>query len=288
MDGRSVRVVARAKVNLWLRVLGLREDGFHELETVMQTVGLADEVVVERTSAGGGVAVEWAPGLSGPLPGRPDIVERALGLVGEGLCARVVKRIPIGAGLGGGSADAAAALMGGNVLLGSRLEGRLLGALALRLGSDVPFALAGGTALARGRGEVLTPAECGEMWWVLGIPSVRLSTAAVYRRHDEMGAAPSAVRAGAMVAALAGEAGEVAAHLHNDLEVAAFDLEPSLQALKEAMLAAGALGAVMTGSGSAIAGLCRDRGHAERVAAGAAAHFGRVEVAASAGGAEIA
>lgn len=288
--GVTLRVLGRAKVNLALCVRERRQDGYHELETVMQTVDLADELSMQAAPSTS-VSIAWAAGLAGALPASPDLVERALSLVrdaaGRGEAAvRVVKRIPMGAGLGGGSADAAAALVGMQALLGEGLRAGIAAEIALRLGSDVPFAMRGGTAVARGRGEALTPVGTGrDLWWVLGIPPFRLGTAEVYRRYDEIAGhrAPAGEpETGSLVAALESEdPGEVARWLSNDLEVAAFDLAPSLSGLKEAVARAGALGAVMSGSGSAIAGLCRDRSHAAEVAQAIAPSFDRVETVGS-------
>lgn len=282
----EVGVLARAKVNLFLSVVGRRPDGYHEVETVMQSVDLFDEVDVGRAEVTT-VSIKWAPGLSGPVPAAPDLVEKALGVFAEATGreaeaeVRVVKQIPIGAGLGGGSADAAAALLGINELLDRPASLPELEEMCARVGSDVPFALRGGVALATGRGEMLSPLSCPAcLWWVLAMPEAGLSTASVYRRRDELPPAPRGRDSQELTDALgAGDLRGVGASLHNDLEEAAFSLDPSLASRKRALLDAGALGAVMTGSGSAVAALCRDESHAREVARRVAPEFARVEVA---------
>ncbi|MEX2552454.1 MAG: 4-(cytidine 5'-diphospho)-2-C-methyl-D-erythritol kinase [Actinomycetota bacterium] len=285
-----IRVTARAKVNLRLAVLGRRTDGYHELETIMQSISLADELSLEPAEHSE-VSIGWAEGLAGPIPPQPDIVERTVAaarLPGpERFRIVLKKRIPVGAGLGGASADAAAALLGLERLQGTDpLAPLKTESLAGHLGADVPFCLTGGVALATGIGDRITPLDTGAtLWWVIGISQSALPTVGVYRRYDELVAAGAQVSSmvgstADLISALAdGELEGVAANLANDLEMAAFDLRPELGSLKQRMVHAGALGSIMTGSGSAIIGLCRDEGHADQVAARAAEVFPRVEVA---------
>ncbi len=292
----QVGTVARAKINLGLSVLDRRADGYHDLSSVMQTVELADDLTLHPAAAAS-VTFCAGPGFEGPFPESPDLVERAIGAfssAGEAGHAevRVVKRIPIGAGLAGGSADAAAALMGMNALMGNPCSLEGLAEIGESLGADVPFALRGGTALVTGRGERVSDLACpARLWWVLGISALSISTHKAYRRYDELACRHGSTEAPQtrLIAALAcGSVEGIAASLHNDLELPAFDLEPTLPELKRQMLEAGALGVVVSGSGPTIAGLCSDRAHAEAVGARAAHHFARVEVAPSAEtGAEV-
>jgi 4-diphosphocytidyl-2-C-methyl-D-erythritol kinase len=288
----TVRVLGRAKINLYLSVEGLRADGYHDLEMVMQAVDLCDELTLSP-APGTEVAIRWAPGLQGADPQRPDLVQRAVEAYrgrsgGDGARVDVLKRIPLASGMAGGSADAAAALAGMDALSGGALTSRLP-ELALELGSDVPFALAGGTCLATGRGERLEPVPCpASLWWVLGISEFGIGTPDVFRRYDELGPGQPG-RLDELLRALAsGDPGDVAPLLYNDLARAARALEPRLAPLQEAMTQAGALGAVVSGSGPTVAGLCRDEAHAEEVGARAASAFKRVEVVRSASsGAEV-
>jgi 4-diphosphocytidyl-2-C-methyl-D-erythritol kinase len=269
---RTVRVIGRAKINLFLRVGGRRADGFHEIETVMQTIDLCDEMVMMPADA---TKVEFvrAPGYDGPLPRQPDLVEEALALAGVTASVKVTKRIPLGAGLGGGSADAAAALVGAARLAGEDWDRPKLAGLGARLGSDVPFALIGGTAVATGRGEVVTPVESPQLWWVLLFGKRPLSTAEVYRRFDEKGklntgseGGPGGGSARIVEALQRGDPYHVGKRVDNDLFLAALSIEPSLPEVVGLMQEAGALGVVMTGSGSTVIGLCADQAHAEMVA----------------------
>ena len=287
-----VEVSARAKINLLLAVGPRRDDGYHEVSTVMQTVDLADSLVLQRAEASS-VAFLAGPGYQGPLPEPPDLVARALGLAAAELphavpaAAEVTKQIPMAAGLAGGSADAAAALLGADALAGGSTSGGQLEALCRRLGADIAFCLRGGTALAHGRGDQLASMACRHrIWWVLGISEFPLSTADVYRRFDEIGGPDP--RSGGLGrpnkladALAAGYPKAIAAALRNDLEAAAFDLAPVLAERKQALRTAGAVGVILSGSGPTIAGICRDEAHAEEVAARAEATFARVEVVAS-------
>lgn len=288
----SAEVVARAKINLFLAVGPRRDDGYHELTTVMQTVDLTDELSFRRAEASS-VTFRAGRGFQGPLPAPPDLVEQALGLAGGqfegfgGAVVEVTKVIPLAAGLAGGSADAAAALLAADAIAGAGTPRGQLEALCRRIGADVAFCLRGGTVLARGRGDHLAVLACRHhLWWVLGIPDLTLSTPEVYRRFDQLAAAhegPADLgRPNKLVDALAaGHPKAIAPLLRNDLEGAAFDLAPSLPAAKAALIKAGALNAIVSGSGPAIAGICRDEAHAEEVAARAEAAFARVEVVAS-------
>lgn len=288
-----IRTIGRAKVNLWLAIVGRRSDGYHDIESVMQSISLADELTIEPAEHSE-VSIRWAEGLEGPVPQSPDIVQRTVAAARLKCSDRpsitVEKRIPIGAGLGGASADAAAALLGLERLEGPECAGSLdVAALARRLGADVPFCLQGGVALATGIGDRLEPISTpATLWWAIGISDAVLPTVKVYQHYDRLvplggrplGDGRPAGSTSALVDALgAGDIEAVAANLSNDLEIAAFDLMPRLRDLKEAMADSGALRAIMTGSGSAIIGLCRDEDHARQVADRAAGQFARVEVA---------
>lgn len=263
-------MVGRAKVNLFLRVGGRRADGYHEVETVMQTIDLCDELVMEPADVTEVVFVR-APEYKGPLPRQPDLVEKALGLAGVAASVKVIKRIPVGGGLGGGSADAGAALLGAARLAAENWDREKFTGLAAQLGSDVVFALEGGTALATGRGEIVTPIESPQLWWVLLFGERPLSTAEVYRKFDEKGRAAIPPRsdagaAGVVEALQRGDPYRVGTLLDNDLFLAASSIEPSIRGMVGLMQEAGALGVIMTGSGSAVIGLSVDRAHAEMVA----------------------
>jgi 4-diphosphocytidyl-2-C-methyl-D-erythritol kinase len=265
--GGRVEAEAPAKLNLALAVLGPRDDGYHDLLTVFQAVNLADTLAFrEREAPGIGLRVDGDE----PVPAGNDnlvvkageILLRATGLR-RGAEIVLTKRIPAGAGLGGGSSDAAAALLGLEALWGVDVGARTRAALALELGSDVPFFLLGGTALGEGRGERLTPLpappSCG---WLLVVPEWRLATADVFR------ALPSpltnvAQEVRILVDALRqGEWGRFAGHLVNDLEVGVVRIEPRLASMRAEILAQGAAALGLTGSGSAMFALFRSQGEA--------------------------
>lgn len=250
---------APAKINLFLKVLGPIPGGYHEIQTIIQAIDLCDEVEVGPAPA---TTVTFDSVFGEPA--RPDLVERAIEAMQKRLGtassfeAHVLKAIPMGSGLGGGSSDAAATIAAVNELSGDPLLIPELTEVAAGLGADVAFFLHGGTAMARGRGEVIEPIQCPEtLWWVIVMPEDGLSTADVYRRYDEMVPALTPETPNELVAALAaGDTTAIGSCLHNDLELPAFDLRPELADLKSDLLTLGALGAVMTGSGSALAALC--------------------------------
>jgi 4-diphosphocytidyl-2-C-methyl-D-erythritol kinase len=319
-DGACITVRVPAKLNLFLAVRGVRDDGFHELVTVMQTVGLHDELQVgvvgppgrgHHPAARRHMGVElWTRQAEGLPPAADNLAVRAAGALGsatgtievtalesdrlhDASSARTVmdlrKEIPIAGGMAGGSADAAAALVALNELWGCELDRDELRELAADLGSDVPFCVVGGTALATGRGTALAQVLCrGTFHWVVATADEPLSTAAVYRAWDEH-CEPSEIEPDAVLAALRSEDAEaLGAALHNDLQPAAFALRPSLREDREALLDAGALGAVLSGSGPTLLALAESRTDAERLAAAVADRFARTVVASSpAGGPEV-
>jgi 4-diphosphocytidyl-2-C-methyl-D-erythritol kinase len=262
---RSARLPALAKLNLDLRVLGKRDDGFHELRTIFQTISLADEIELSFQPAPR-TSIE----LHDPLAIPDNLVERAarLALRAMRLTARVeirlAKRIPMGAGLGGGSSDAAAILLGLPVLAGREIPLPKLLDIAQQLGSDVPFFLFGGRAAAIGRGTELFPLpDAAPQYGVLAAPGVHVSTADAYRALGErltMGLHPNKI--GSFQSQVWGQ-GSAGAGV-NDFEPVVFAAHPPLKALKSKLLKAGASSALMTGSGSAVFGLFPNRAAAAR------------------------
>ena len=263
---------AYAKVNLTLEVLGVRADGYHSLRSVVLPVSLADDLDVFATSDGvvssdtgyaDDLCVRAALELRGALAARGDAASARLG-------ARisVVKRIPAGGGLGGGSADAAATLVALNELWGAGMTRERLSCVAARVGSDVPSLVLGGPVLMEGRGEVVSRLQHlpRPLHLVLASPGVASSTAQVYAacspRYDDM---PSATAA--MAAALAsGDIGAIAAAEANDLSPVAMKLHPEIAAAADALRAAGARGVMMSGSGSTVFGIVESEREGLRVA----------------------
>lgn len=282
----AVSVRTHAKVNLFLRVVGGRADGYHEIETILHGVRLADEVTFVPTTTGRiELVVDVAEGLP-PVPeGRDNLLWRAAaalverGVVNRGVLIRLSKRIPVGAGLGGGSANAAGALVVLNRLWNAGVDQAALLEIAGGVGSDVPYCIGGGTALATGRGEQLTILPAPEpMWFVLGVWRRPLSTADVYAGWDSFGV-PTDTAASPLTLALgSGDVADVASLVHNDLEQVAFELRPEIEVGKRALLDAGSLGACMSGSGPTVFGIARGRDHAHVVAGRVEDVFDRVFV----------
>lgn len=266
---RGVRLKAYAKVNFALDVVGVRPDGYHELRTVMQSISLADEVVVERT--GGGFELRVEPENPGIGPWEQNTAYLAwkmlCGLHGAELPVRVtlLKNVPAGAGLGGGSSDAAAVLRGLDELFGLGLSAEELVAAAGSIGADVPFCLAGGTALAEGVGERLTPVPAPpDHRLLVAKPPRGADTGKVYRAYDE-GPFRSGGSADRVLGALrSGDLDALAGALGNDLARFTKAELPEVAELEERLLEAGALGASVTGSGSAVYGLFPDEEAAGR------------------------
>lgn len=313
-QGIVTAVTARvpAKVNLQLSVGPLRADGYHDLVTVFHAVSLFDEVTVtpaERDS----VVVTGEGDGSVPLDGDNLALRAVTALVdtlgpgcrdAPGVSIEIKKRIPVAAGLAGGSADAAAALAACNELWGTGLSPQELREVAAQVGSDVAFALLGGTAIGLGRGDQVTPAlAAGTYHWVLAFAAAELSTAAVYAACDRLRASRSpqpgqvVQRAGpgrpatagspqpetagspqtdtagppqldtALMAALrSGDPAELGPLLSNDLQPAALSLLPDLRRGLMAGREHGALGAIVSGSGPTCAFLARDERHARDLA----------------------
>jgi 4-diphosphocytidyl-2-C-methyl-D-erythritol kinase len=264
--GRRLRLTAAAKVNLVLEILGKRVDGYHELATVMQTVDLVDRLVLEDAEELALTTASTAvPGDGDNLALRAAMALRAAANVDRGVRIRLDKRIPVAAGLGGGSSDAAATLLGLNRLWGLRWPRARLAEVAVTLGMDVPFFLEGGVALGTGRGEKLKAVGGAPLALVLINPGTPLSTATVYGRVTPA-MYSSGEHAREMVEALrTRKTFRVAASLYNGLEAAALGATAGVTRMRAALLAAGALGAAMSGSGPTVFGVARSFEHARQI-----------------------
>jgi 4-diphosphocytidyl-2-C-methyl-D-erythritol kinase len=279
----AVTARAPAKVNVHLGVGPLRPDGFHELRTVYLAVSLFDTVTAEPgeglsltlTGEGAAAGVDSVPSDRTNLVWRAaELLARHAGVPADA-AIDVHKAIPVAAGLAGGSADAAAALVALDALWDTRAGREDLVELAAELGSDVPFAVAGGVALGSGHGEKLSPALTrGQTHWVLGISRIGMSTPAVYGELDRLraeGRVPPVndpAQADAVLAALrAGSAPALASALTNDLQPPAISLRPDLRRALRVAEQAGALAAVVSGSGPTVAALAEDADGAVRLAA---------------------
>ncbi|MGH7255600.1 MAG: 4-(cytidine 5'-diphospho)-2-C-methyl-D-erythritol kinase [Nitrospirales bacterium] len=258
----ELRLSAPAKVNLVLRVLDRRPDGYHNLWSLMQTVELADELALKVRPDTAEVVLRCT-GTSLPTDGRNLVVRAAqlvLGRAGRrvGLDIDITKRIPISAGLGGGSSDAAATILALNHLLGLGWSTRRLADLAQQLGSDVPFFLHGPTALIEGRGEQVTPARLtGSRWIVLVNPGFPISTRWAYAHLAERREAVRPVRQELTRLQERGQASwdEVVPLMENDFESVLLPLHDELARIKHGLLAAGAEQALVSGSGATVFGI---------------------------------
>ena len=186
---------------------------------------------------------------------------------GQAAEVTVEKRIPVAAGLGGGSADAAAVLRAMNELWGRPFAPEDLAVMGARIGSDIPALLDGGAVVMRGRGEMVQPATVAEMWWVLVPQAFPVATADAYRWWDRDGGPTGADPSPLLEAAASGAVGDVATLMFNDLEGPVVRRHPALEDVRSALLRAGALGAILCGSGATVAGLARDEAHARAIAA---------------------
>ncbi|MBK5093480.1 MAG: 4-(cytidine 5'-diphospho)-2-C-methyl-D-erythritol kinase [Actinobacteria bacterium] len=268
----GAKTLARAKINLFLSVGPRREDGYHEIRSVMQALELSDELYFRRTDGSRGrVTLRCS---DGDLPaGEGNLVWRAIetfagetGVMDEGgIEVFINKRIPVGAGLAGGSADAAAALLAMNHIWELEMSPAEIESMAARVGSDVPFCLHGGTAMVTGRGEKVQPLEpLPSFQAVVASPGEQVSTADVYRRFDTVAGESGLTGKEELERALSGllegvKIGDfeaVCANLHNSLESATIARD-RLELYKKTALEAGAAAALMTGSGPAVFALTR-------------------------------
>lgn len=269
MTERVIRVLAPAKLNLGLSVLGKRPDGYHNLLTIFQAIDLYDRLEFRAGRSGIELQVIGDPSVP---KGEENLIARATEALARRhgkkpqVRIRVEKNIPAGAGLGGGSSDAAGTLLGLETLWGLEPDPIGLKELALELGSDVPFFLTGGTARGEGRGEILTPLPSPpEFAWLLAVPEFRFSTREVFGRlppsltgsHQELRMLEQSI--------LHGDTESFAQHIVNDLEPGVVRIEPRLAHIREELRRCGATAVGLTGSGSAMFALFRSQGDVARI-----------------------
>ena len=266
---------ACAKLNLSLDVLGLAGDGYHDLRMIMQTVDFGDELAIELTEDGSFSIEPGQPYL--PADDRNLALRAAkLYLGGTGYGARIVtkKRIPVCAGMGGGSSDAAAVLRALNRLTGGGKTAEELRGMALALGSDVPFCVTGGTMLAEGRGEKLTPLPpLQDCHIVICKPSFSISTPVLFGRVDHRKSRLHPDTAGLVKALADGDLTGTARRMYNVFEDVLDRRQSAVGTIKSELLSLGALGAAMTGTGSAVFGLFDNRDDAENARRALAARY---------------
>ena len=258
----SIREKAYAKLNISLDVTERRADGFHDMCMVMQTVSICDELELRPTDTGR-IQVKsnfsFIPGDERNLAAKAALgFFEAVGKQGQGLLITLQKSIPVGAGMAGGSADAAAVLRALNRLYGAPLTADALETLAARVGSDVPFCVRGGTALATGRGEKLEALpSLPACKFVVCKPDFSISTPELFRKLDQTGLRCHPDTAGILAALRDGELEPVARRMYNVFEEVDDRRLRTVREIKSVLLDCGALGAVMTGTGSAVFGVFR-------------------------------
>ncbi len=281
---RAVRVKAPGKINVSLRVGPPREDGYHNVASVYLAVSLYEEVTATVTDEPGvTVTVDGQGSLNLPMEEVPldhsNLAARAASLLAElsenstGVHLNITKRVPIAGGMGGGSADAAAALLACDALWKSGFSRDELAKIAVDLGADVPFALIGGTAVGLGVGDQLTPAiSKTPLHWVLVPSPFGLSTPEVYRTLDDLRLASGEeppelpeIDPQILSAMRSGDAHTLADLIHNDLQAAALELAPGLKEVLVAGREAGALAGIVSGSGPTVAFLADSEEHAATI-----------------------
>lgn len=287
---RSYSLIAPAKINLYLEILGDRSDGYHELAMILQSIDLADQIDLRAIST-----QTIHVYCDNPLvpPDQGNLAYRAVELMAQqfpdrfaqfgGVEIRINKRIPVAAGLAGGSTDAAAVLVGLDMLWQLGLTQPELQDLAAKLGSDVPFCIAGGTAIATGRGEELSPLPSLDSLYVVlaKYRNLQVSTPWAYQTYrsqfgdsyvrDSKGLASRAqrVHSGSMVQAILNkDRSQIGQRLHNDLEKVVLPSHPQVSLLRDAFQANGALGTMMSGSGPTVFALCESEVQAQVIQQG--------------------
>ena len=263
---------AYAKLNLTLDVTAKRDDGYHDMLMVMQTISVADRLTLERTEEDGIRATcnfRYIPTDERNLAVRAAMMYlNAIGEEKRGISIRMEKDIPVGAGMAGGSADAAAVLRGMNRLFDRRMDRSALETLAADVGSDVAFCVSGGTALARGRGELLEDLEpMPDCYIVVCKPGFSISTPELFRKLDQIGLKTHPDTPGMLSALQEGDLRGIAMRMFNVFEEVDDRRMRSEGEIKHVLLDYGALGAVMTGTGSAVFGIFNTGEAAEKCAA---------------------
>lgn len=264
-----ITIKAYAKINLTLDILGKRPDGYHEVAMVMQSVGLYDTLQLERIPAGIQLDID-VPGLAADASNlawkAAQLVMDTCGLTG-GVHISLAKRIPMAAGLAGGSADAAAVLRGMDQLFNLQLDEGALCALGEKLGSDVPFCILGGTMLASGRGEILRRLpDLPECYVVLAKPPISVSTAWAYQNYDAQGAERHPDNDAMEKEIARGSLKGVSNLLCNVLESVTIKRYEEISHYKQRMMEHGALASMMSGSGPTVFALADSRESAGRIA----------------------
>ncbi|MDP3012914.1 MAG: 4-(cytidine 5'-diphospho)-2-C-methyl-D-erythritol kinase [Candidatus Subteraquimicrobiales bacterium] len=262
---------AHAKINFYLDVLSRRSDGYHNIQSVMQSLELADVIFISPNLKKIEVILNSSD-FALDIPSNDNLAYKAATLLkneaglNQGAIIEINKRIPVAAGLGGGSADAAAVLFGLNLLWGLNLPLEKLQQIGAKVGADVPFCLIGGTSLAEGVGEILNPLpQMPSSFVVIAKPSFGISTAEIYNELDKIEISPLKQLELICASLEKKDLVAISRHLNNILEKVAGKLYPEIIELKEIAMEAGALGALMSGSGPSVFALAKEKKAAEKV-----------------------
>lgn len=259
-ESGKIKIAAPAKINLFLEILGKRPDGYHEIETVMQGIGLCDYLYLENHNKD----IEFTCSNPKLSLGEDNLVLKAVRLfqkesgVFRGVRIHLDKKIPVGAGLGGGSSDAAAALFGLNKLWQVGYDEKKLMTLAAKLGSDTPFFVSGNTAICRGRGEEVTPYPLPVKYtYIIIYPRFEVSTATVYKNFKIV-LTKNLKDVNFLLQSLSsGSPEKLGTCLYNRLEEIVFRLYPDIERIKKTLAKFDFCGILLSGSGSALYGLCK-------------------------------
>ena len=259
----SIRLKARAKINLGLDVLGKREDGYHEVRMVMQTIGIYDRLILTKIPE---EEIRITSNLAFLPVNENNLIYKAIKLLKDeyhfpgGVSVDLNKFIPVAAGMAGGSTDAASTMFGVNRLFGLNLSMGKMMELGVRLGADVPYCVMRGTALAEGIGEKLTRiTPVPHMWILIAKPQINVSTRLVYEQLDMGGIQKHPDIDGIIRAIEAQDVVRIAQSMGNVLENVTVPLYPVIETIKQDMLSHGAINAMMSGSGPTVFGIFRDR-----------------------------
>lgn len=267
----KIELKALGKINLGLDILGRRDNGYHDVRMVMQTVYLYDRVFLEKTRED---RIQIETNISYLPVNENNIAYKAADLLKKefhmegGIRIRLEKHIPVAAGMAGGSSDAAAVLFGMNRLFGLGLSEEELKERGVKLGADVPYCIMRGTVLAEGIGEILTPLPPMPKCYILiAKPPLSASTKTVYEKIDRQGIESHPDIDGILSGLSGGDINKVAASMGNVLEQVMLKEYPVLQTIKDVMIKAGALNAMMSGSGPTVFGIFDSRSRAKAAAA---------------------
>jgi len=261
---KHIKEKAYAKLNISLDVTNRRDDGYHDMVMVMQSISLCDELCLSLNDSGtvdASTNLSFIPGDERNLAVRAALrYLEAIGESGQGIHIDIDKKIPVGAGMAGGSSDAAAVLRAMNRLYGNRLSRKQLEELACDVGSDVAFCVAGGTALAKGRGEILTDLRpMPDCSFVVCKPEFSISTPELFRKLDNVPLRRHPDTAGILQALEQGQLKEICRRMYNVFEDVDDRRMRTVAEIKGKLLDYGAIGSIMTGTGSAVFGVFTDR-----------------------------